>query len=74
MTGRVLGPPVRIETGLFQTAKQATMERITKMAREQPEWEEGDSIIATTCTLGRHAAQEWAIEANKNKEEQVLPE
>ena len=73
-TGQVLGPPVRIETGLFQTAKQATMERITKMAREQPEWEEGDSIIATTRTLGRHAAQEWAIEANKNKEEQVLPE
>ena len=29
------------------------------MAREQPEWEEGDSIIATTRTLGRHAAQEW---------------
>ena len=51
-TGQVLGPPVRIETGLFQTAKQATMEQITKMAREQPEWEEGDSIIATTCTLG----------------------
>ena len=44
------------------------------MAREQPEWEEGDSIIATTRTLGQHAAQEWAIEANKNKEEQVLPE
>ena len=40
-TGRVLGPPVQIETGLFQTAKQATMKRITKMAREQPEWEEG---------------------------------
>ena len=49
------------------------MEWITKMAREQPEWEEGDSIIATTRTLGRHATQEWAIEANKNKEEQMLP-
>ena len=51
-TGQVLEPPVQIKTGLFQTTKQATMEQITKMAREQPEWEEGDSIIATTCTLG----------------------
>ena len=50
------------------------MERITKMARDQPEWEEGDSIIATTRTLGQHTAQEWAIKANKNKKEQVLLE
>jgi hypothetical protein len=49
------------------------MEWITKMAKEQPEWEEGDSIIATTHTLGGHATQEWAIEANKNKKEQELP-
>ena len=73
-TSHVLGPPVWIETGLFQTTKQATMEWITKMVRDQPEWEEGDSIIATAHTLGQHAAQEWAIEANRNKADHVLPE
>ena len=42
--------------------------------RQQPEWEEGDAIIAAAHHLpGRHATQEWAIATNKDKQNHVLP-
>jgi hypothetical protein len=63
-----------VETGLFQTAREVTINHIVSLAHDQPEWEEGDSIIAASSLLGQHTAQEWAIEANKGKADHVLPE
>jgi hypothetical protein len=37
------------------------------MAQQHPAWEEGDEIIAHMSHIPTHAAQQWAIEANKNK-------
>lgn len=41
---------------------------------QQPEWEEGDTIIAVAHHLpGQHAMQEWAIAVNKDKQNHMLP-
>ena len=65
-TGQVHSPHVVIETGLFQNAQEITLNQIVALAREQPEWEKGNKIIAGTSNLPTHAAQDWAIEANKH--------
>ena len=50
------------------------LNQIVALAREQPEWEEGDKIIAGTSDLPTHATQDWAIEVNKHKQPWELPE
>lgn len=69
-----MGPHIIIEMGLFQSAREITTNQVVALAREQPEWEEGNEIIASVSNLPTHAAQDWAIEANKHKQPQELPE
>jgi hypothetical protein len=70
--GCVLGPKLAIETGLFQTARERGAIRIIEAAQQHPEWEDGDEVIAS-ISLPTHAAQQWAIEANKGKQNLELP-
>ena len=73
--GCVLGPPVEIETALLKWVKQWNAREIVAAATSHEEWEPGDEIIANITQIPSHAAQQWAIEANKNKpkEAHVLP-
>ena len=74
--GRVLGPPVEIETALLKWVKQQNAREIVATATSHEEWEPGDEIIANITQIPSHAAQQWAIEVNKNKpkDAHVLPE
>ena len=74
VTGQLHRRHIIIETGLFQSAWEIMLNRIVALAREQPEWEEGDEIITSMSDLPMHAAQDWAIEANKHKQPWELPE
>jgi hypothetical protein len=74
-TGQVLGPPIRIETVLLQWARAQEINQIVSAARQHEDWEDGDTIIAHIMPLPTHAAQQWAIKANENKQtERALPE
>ena len=45
------------------------------MARACSDWKEGDTIIAHIAPLSMHAAQQWAITANKDKlRTSILPQ
>jgi hypothetical protein len=66
--GQVLGPPIRVETALLQWAWAKEINQIVLAARQHEDWEDGDTIIAHIMPLPTHAAQQWAIEANKNKQ------
>jgi hypothetical protein len=70
--GCVLGSKVTIETGLFQTAKKWRTIRIIEAAQQHLEWEDGDEVIAS-INLPTHVAQQWAIKANKGKQDLELP-
>jgi disulfide oxidoreductase YuzD len=73
--GQVLGPPIRVETALLQWARAQEINQIASVARQHEDWEDGDTIIAHIMPLPTHATQQWAIEANKNKQtERTLPE
>jgi hypothetical protein len=73
--GHMLGPPVEIETALLKWVKQRNAREIVAAATSHKEWEPGDEIIANITQIPSHAAQQWAIEANKNKpkDAHVLP-
>ena len=73
--GRVLGLPVEIEMALLKWVKQWNAREIVAAATSHEEWEPGDEIIANITQIPSHAAQQWAIEANKNKpkDAHVLP-
>ena len=66
--GKVLGAPITIETSLLKWAREKEINRIICQARARFDWEEGDTIIAQISPLPTHAAQQWAIAANKNKQ------
>jgi hypothetical protein len=70
--GRVLGPPVEIETALLKWVKERNAREIVAAATSHEEWEPGDEIIANITQIPSHAAQQWAIEANKNCYAQAL--
>jgi hypothetical protein len=63
----VRGPPVMVETSLLKLAKQKEIHHIIAAAQQSGEWEPGDEIITSIAPLPTHAAQEWAIAANKAK-------
>ena len=63
----MLEPPVEIETALLKWVKQQNAQEIVAAAISHEEWEPGDEIIANIMQIPSHAAQQWAIEANKNK-------
>ena len=65
--GRVLGAPIIIETLLLKWAREKEINRIVCKAHACTDWEEGDTIITQISPLPTHAAQQWAIAANKNK-------
>ena len=71
----MLGPPVEIETALLKWVKQRNAREIVAVATSHEEWEPGDEIIANITQIPSHAAQQWAIEANKNKpkDAHILP-
>jgi hypothetical protein len=48
------------------------MIRIIEAAQQHPEWEDGDEVIAS-INLPTHVAQQWAIKANKGKQNLELP-
>ena len=65
--GKVLGAPITIETSLLKWAREKEINRIICRACACVDWE-GDTIIAQISPLPTHAAQQWAIAANKNKQ------
>ena len=67
-SGRVLGPKIVIETALYKWVKEKEICCIVAAARANVAWEEGDEIICQLAPLPTHAAQEWAIAANKEKQ------
>ena len=73
--GRVLGPPVEIETALLKSVKQRNAWEIVAAATSHEKWEPGDEIIANIMQIPSHTAQQWAIEVNKNKpkDTHILP-
>jgi hypothetical protein len=73
--GHVLGPPVEIEKALLKWVKQWNAREIVAAATSHEEWEPGDEIIANITQIPSHAAQQWAIKANKSKpkDAHVLP-
>jgi hypothetical protein len=56
-----------VETSLLKLAKEKEIHRIIAAAQQSGEWEPGDEIIANIAPLPTHAAQQWAIAANKAK-------
>ena len=73
--GKILGPPIEVETALLKWARKRNAEQIIAAAMAHEVWEPGDEIIANITKIPSHAAQQWAIEANKNKDKSshVLP-
>ena len=67
-SGRILGPKIIIETALYKWAKEKEIHCIVAAAWANNMWEEGDKIICHLAPLPTHAAQEWAIAANKEKQ------
>jgi hypothetical protein len=63
----VQGPPVMVETSLLKLAKEKEIHHIIATAQRSGKWEPGDEIIANIAPLPTHAAQQWAIAANKAK-------
>jgi hypothetical protein len=56
-----------VETSLLKLTKEKEIHQIITAAQRSGEWEPGDEIIANIAPLPTHAAQEWAITANKAK-------
>ena len=52
---------------LLKWVKQRNTWEIVAAATSHEEWEPGDKIIANITQIPSHAAQQWAIEANKNR-------
>ena len=67
-SGRILGPKIIIETALYKWAREKEIRCIMAVARANNVWEEGGEIICQLAPLPTHAAQEWAIATNKNKQ------
>ena len=67
-SGRVLGPKIIIETALYKWVSEKEIRCIVAAVRANIVWEEGDEIICQLAPLPMHAAQEWAIAANKEKQ------
>jgi hypothetical protein len=44
----------------------AALKRVLNAARKDPAWEDGDEVII--MAMSAHTAQQWAIEANKCKQ------
>ena len=53
---------------LYKWAKEKEIRCIVAVAWANNVWEEGDEIICHLAPLPMHAAQEWAIAANKEKQ------
>ena len=66
--GRILGPKIIIEMALYKWAKEKEIHHIVAAAQAKDTWEEGDEIICHLAPLPMHAAQEWAIATNKEKQ------
>jgi hypothetical protein len=65
--GRTLGPSIQIETCSLGKHREAVLSRVLKVARENLVWEEGDEVIIMATSA--HTAQQWAIKANKCKQD-----
>ena len=60
---------------LLKWVKQWNTQEIVAAAMAYEEWAPGDEIIVNITQIPSHAAQQWAIEVNKNKpkDSHVLP-
>ena len=65
--GQILGAPITIETSLLKWAREKEINQIICKVCTHFDWEKGDTIIAQISPLPTHAAQQWAIAANKDK-------
>ena len=65
--GKILGPPIEVETTLLKWAKKWNAEQIIAAAMAHEVWEPGDKIIANITQIPSHVAQQWAIEATKTR-------
>ena len=63
--GRILGPEIRIETCGLGRHREAVLGRVLRVVREDLVWE-GDEVIIMAASV--HMVQQWAIEANKRKQ------
>jgi hypothetical protein len=70
LTGEVKGTKTRIETVLLRSTRERALKRVIAAARRDEVWEEGDEIICATSMPTTHHTQEWAIEANRRKQNQ----
>ena len=61
-----MGPNIWIETCGLGKHRTAVLGRVLKAARGDPGWEEGDEVIIMAASA--HTSQQWAIEANKHKQ------
>ena len=64
--GRILGPRIWIETCGLRKHREAVWGRVLEAARRDPMWEEGNEVIIMTALV--HTSQQWAIEANRQKQ------
>ena len=65
--GEILGQGIQMETCGLGKNRRAVLGRVLEVARKDPAWEEGDEVIIMATST--HTAQQWAIEANKRKQD-----